>query len=55
MISGFARAGIALNEEAYVQRAIKAARFMKTHLYNPESERLLRSCYRGIEESVSQM
>ncbi len=54
MISAFAKAGTVLMENTYVERAAKAAEFVRQHLYDPESGRLLRSCYRGAEQQVSQ-
>ncbi len=60
MISAFAKAGAALLKDAvddveeaekksacYVQRAIKAAAFLRKHLFDPASGRLIRSCYRS--------
>ena len=55
MITGFAKAGQALQDETYIQRAITAANFVKKHLYNPTAEALLRSCYRGTDGNTSQM
>lgn len=55
MITGFAKAGQALQDENYIQRAITAANFVKKHLYNPTAETLLRSCYRGTDGNTSQM
>lgn len=54
MISGFAQAGAALAEQGYVSRAAQAAAFLRTHLFDPDSGRLLRSCYRGKDNSVEQ-
>ena len=54
MISAFAKAGTALMEDTYVERAAKAAEFVRQHLYDPQSGRLVRSCYRGTEQDVSQ-
>ncbi|XP_039937624.1 spermatogenesis-associated protein 20 isoform X4 [Hirundo rustica] len=54
MISGFAQAGAALSEKGYVSRAAQAAAFLRTHLFDPNSGRLLRSCYRGKDNSVEQ-
>ena len=55
MITAFAKAGSALKESSYVERAIKAAAFLRENLYLPETGRLLRCCYRGLEEgSVTQ-
>ncbi|KAJ9586527.1 hypothetical protein L9F63_019824, partial [Diploptera punctata] len=55
MISGFAKAGQALQEEVYIQRAIIAANFIKKHLYNPTAETLLRSCYKGTDGNIAQI
>lgn len=44
MISGYARAATALNDETYQKRAEDAALFVKKYLYN-SNKRLLRSCY----------
>lgn len=55
MISAFAKAGTVLMEDTYVERAVKAAEFVRQHLYDATRGRLLRSCYRGDEQSVSQM
>ncbi|XP_009067463.1 PREDICTED: spermatogenesis-associated protein 20 [Acanthisitta chloris] len=54
MISGFAQAGAILAEQEYVHRAAQAASFLRTHLFDPASGRLLRSCYRGKDNSVEQ-
>ncbi|XP_067914007.1 spermatogenesis-associated protein 20 isoform X2 [Heterodontus francisci] len=54
MISGFARAGAVLGEKTYVQRAAQAAGFLREHMYDSSSGRLLRSCYRGDEGAVEQ-
>ncbi|XP_069691071.1 spermatogenesis-associated protein 20 isoform X2 [Periplaneta americana] len=55
MITGFAKAGQALQDDSYVQRAITAANFIKKHLYNPTAETLLRSCYRGTDGNIAQI
>lgn len=55
MITGFAKAGQALQDDGYIQRAVTAANFVKKHLYNPTAETLLRSCYRGTDGDVAQM
>lgn len=54
MISAFAKAGTVLQDDAYVKRAVKAGEFMKKHLYDAHRRRILRSCYRGDDEHVSQ-
>jgi uncharacterized protein YyaL (SSP411 family) len=50
MISALAKAGAILNEKTYIDRAINAARFMRAHLYDQDSGRLLRSCYRSASD-----
>lgn len=54
MISGFAQAGTALDKQEYVSRAAQAAAFLRKHLFDPTSGRLLRSCYRGRDNTVEQ-
>ncbi|XP_033923375.1 spermatogenesis-associated protein 20 isoform X1 [Melopsittacus undulatus] len=54
MISGFAQAGVALGRQEYVSRAVQAAAFLRRHLFDPSSGRLLRSCYRGKDHAVEQ-
>ncbi|XP_043570320.1 spermatogenesis-associated protein 20 isoform X4 [Chiloscyllium plagiosum] len=54
MISGFARVGAVLGEKGYIQRALQAAGFLREHMFDSSSGRLLRSCYRGDECAVEQ-
>ncbi|NXX77443.1 SPT20 protein, partial [Urocolius indicus] len=54
MISGFAQAGAALARQEYISRAVQAAAFLHTHLFQPGSGRLLRSCYGGEDSTVEQ-
>lgn len=54
MISGFAQAGTVLDKQEYVSRAAQAAAFLRKHLFDPTSGRLLRSCYRGRDNTVEQ-
>uniref|UniRef100_A0A8C3TD65 Spermatogenesis associated 20 n=1 Tax=Chelydra serpentina TaxID=8475 RepID=A0A8C3TD65_CHESE len=54
MISGFAQSGAILGKEEYVGRAGRAADFLRGHLFDASSGRLLRSCYRGKGSSVEQ-
>ncbi|XP_062447429.1 spermatogenesis-associated protein 20 isoform X9 [Rhea pennata] len=54
MISGFAQAGATLAKEEYVSRAVQAANFLRRHLFDPTSGKLLRSCYRGKDNTVEQ-
>uniref|UniRef100_A0A146KV46 Spermatogenesis-associated protein 20 n=1 Tax=Lygus hesperus TaxID=30085 RepID=A0A146KV46_LYGHE len=44
MISGYSKASCVLDDPSYSNRAVKAANFIKEHLYTPE-KKLLRSCY----------
>lgn len=55
MISGFARAAQVLQDEKYSQCAMKAAQFLRKHLYKEESNCLLRSAYKGTNGTVAQM
>ncbi|XP_005999653.1 spermatogenesis-associated protein 20 [Latimeria chalumnae] len=55
IISGFARAGVVLGDKGYIQRAEKAAQFLRDHMFDPVSGRLLRSSYQGVENSVEQI
>jgi uncharacterized protein YyaL (SSP411 family) len=50
MISALAKAGAILNEKTYIDRAINAAGFLRAHLYDQDSGRLLRSCYRSASD-----
>ena len=47
MLSALAKAGMILGESAYVERAVRTGEFLRDHLLDAESGRLLRSCYRG--------
>ena len=55
MISGLARAAQVLGEDVYEKRAAKAAEFVRKHLFDEKSGKLLRSCYRGEGGEVMQM
>lgn len=54
MISGYAKAGFVLKDQSYIDRAVKAASFIKKHLYNEEDKTLLRCCYRGDDGEIVQ-
>lgn len=54
MISGLAKAGFVLKDQIYIDRAIKAASFIRTHLFNEDGKTLLRCCYKGENETVVQ-
>ncbi|XP_054711085.1 spermatogenesis-associated protein 20-like [Uloborus diversus] len=55
MISGFAKASQVLQEKEYAQYAMDAAQFLHKHLYNPQTECLLRSAYKGSNGSIAQI
>ncbi|XP_046660739.1 spermatogenesis-associated protein 20 isoform X1 [Homalodisca vitripennis] len=55
MISGYAKAGEALHNEEYIERAVRAAKFVKNYLYNSDTNTLLRSCYTAKDGSVAQI
>ncbi|XP_015920696.1 spermatogenesis-associated protein 20 isoform X2 [Parasteatoda tepidariorum] len=55
MISGFARAAQVLQDPKYAEIAMKAAQFVHKHLYNAESNCLLRSAYKGSNSTVAQI
>jgi len=50
MISGFCSAGSALDRPDYIQTAVKAANFIKQHMFDHENNQLLRSVYGGKPE-----
>ncbi|XP_061160336.1 spermatogenesis-associated protein 20 isoform X1 [Syngnathus typhle] len=55
MVSAYARVGAALGDEALLERALRAGRFLKEHLWDAERRTLLRSCYRGDQMEVQQI
>lgn len=55
MLSGFARAGAVLGDEALLERAEQAACFLQKHLWDDVDQKILHSCYRGINMEVEQM
>ncbi|KAK6478405.1 spermatogenesis-associated protein 20 isoform X1 [Huso huso] len=55
MVSGFARVGAVLGEKVFIERAEKAAHFLRDHLFDAASGKMLRSCYRGEEMGVEQI
>lgn len=55
MIAGLAQAGQALGDRSYVEDAVKAAKFVKQHLYDETTKMLLHSCYRAEDGSITQM
>jgi uncharacterized protein YyaL (SSP411 family) len=54
MISGLSKAYEAICDEAILERAEKAASFLKEHMYNAQTGTLLRCCYHE-DGSVSHM
>jgi len=50
MISGFARAGIAVKNKKYVEAATEAATFVEKYLFNKKKRVLLRCCYRSKQD-----
>lgn len=55
MISGYARASETLNDSRYTKRAVQAAEFIKKYLYDKDKKILLRSCYTGENNQVTQI
>ena len=55
MVSGFARAGQVLQAPEFTERALKAATFVRRHLYDSSTGCLLRSCYRDKDGDIAQM
>uniref|UniRef100_A0A671K9F7 Spermatogenesis associated 20 n=1 Tax=Sinocyclocheilus anshuiensis TaxID=1608454 RepID=A0A671K9F7_9TELE len=52
MLSGFARVGAVLGNKALLERAERAACFLREHLWDEEGQRILHSCYRGNNMEV---
>ncbi|XP_058649618.1 spermatogenesis-associated protein 20 isoform X2 [Onychostoma macrolepis] len=55
MLSGFARVGAVLGDKALLERAERAACFLREHLWDEEGQRILHSCYRGNNMEVEQV
>lgn len=55
MISGLAKAGQVLGDEDITRTAVQAAEFLKANMYNSDKNILYRSCYTGLDKSVTQM
>ncbi|XP_044731516.1 spermatogenesis-associated protein 20 isoform X2 [Chrysoperla carnea] len=55
MITGYAKAGLVLKEQNYIDRAIRAANFIKKYLYDENSNILSRSIYVGSEQQIVQI
>ncbi|XP_001376429.2 spermatogenesis-associated protein 20 isoform X1 [Monodelphis domestica] len=58
MVSGYAITGATLGNEEMIKQAIDGAKFLKRHLFDVSSGRLIRGCYAGaggtVEQSSSQ-
>ncbi|XP_066518725.1 spermatogenesis-associated protein 20 isoform X3 [Hoplias malabaricus] len=54
MLSGFARVGAVLGDQALLQRAEQAARFLRDHLWDEEGQRILHSCYSSDKVDIEQ-
>ena len=50
-----ARGGQVLGDSTLTERSVKAAQFVQKHLYQAESNILLRSCYTAVDGGVAQM
>lgn len=55
MLSGFARAGAVLGDEALLERAERAAWFLQKHLWDDVDQKIVHSCYRGSNMEVEQI
>lgn len=54
MISGLARAGIAVKNKTYVEAATEAATFVEKYLFDKKKRILFRSCYRRRDDKIVQ-
>lgn len=55
MLSAYARVGAVLGNKALLERAVQAANFLQEHLWDPEQQIMLRSCYLGDNMELQQM
>lgn len=55
MLSAYARVGAVLGDKALLERAVQAANFLQEHMWDPEQQTLLRSCYLGDDMELQQM
>uniref|UniRef100_A0A673LKZ6 Spermatogenesis associated 20 n=1 Tax=Sinocyclocheilus rhinocerous TaxID=307959 RepID=A0A673LKZ6_9TELE len=55
MLSGFARVGAVLGDKALLERAERAACFLREHKWDEEGQSILHSCYRGNNMEVEQV
>ncbi|XP_076629161.1 spermatogenesis-associated protein 20 isoform X1 [Colletes latitarsis] len=54
MISGLARGGAAVGNKQYIEYATDAAKFIERYLFDESKGVLLRSCYRGDNDTITQ-
>ena len=52
MVSGFAVTGAVLGQERVINYAINGAKFLKRHMFDVASGRLMRTCYAGSGGAV---
>lgn len=55
MLSAYARVGAVLGDKTLLERAVQAAYFLQEHLWDPEQQTVLRSCYLGDNMELQQM
>lgn len=55
MLSAYARVGAVLGDKTLLERAVQAANFLQEHLWDPEQQTILRSCYLGDDMDLQQM
>lgn len=55
MLAAYAKAASALNVEEYKQRAIRAAKFLKTHNLDHNTNELLRTSYVNEKGDITNM
>lgn len=55
MLAAFAKAASALNVEEYKQRAIRAAKFLKTHNWDHKTNKLFRTTYVNEKGDITNM
>ncbi|XP_041977933.1 spermatogenesis-associated protein 20 [Aricia agestis] len=54
MLAGLAQAGQGLGEKEFIEDAVKTAKFIREHMYDPNTKTLIHSCYRCEDGSVTQ-
>uniref|UniRef100_H3CFR8 Spermatosis associated 20 n=1 Tax=Tetraodon nigroviridis TaxID=99883 RepID=H3CFR8_TETNG len=55
MLSAYARVGAVLGDKTLLERAAQAANFLQEHLWDPEQQIVLRSCYLGDNMELQQI